>query len=172
MIQIDTGNELSELLTHAGQLADRGHLDIAVPFFDTDSGLWRLLVAAVQSGSRVRLLTRPAADQLQSELFCELAHLGVRVIHLPRIHAKSVLLSDRRGRHSMGWIGSHNFTKLSECRAQELGVVFRGQSPVETRLLQQALSQLDAWEYESNSRRKMIQEADSRNVVSCIRRPR
>ena len=156
MIRVDAGNELCELLTHAGQLADRGHLDVAVPFFDADSRVWRLLVAAVQSGSPVRFLTRPASDQLQSELFDELSHLGVRVIHLPRIHAKSVLLSDRRGRHSMGWIGSHNFTKASERTAQEMGVVFRGRGPIETRLLQQALTHFDAWECEWKARRELI----------------
>lgn len=155
MIRVDAGEQLCDLLTRAGQLAERGRLDVAVPFFDTDSDLWRRLVAAVHSGSHVRLLTRPAADQLQSELFDELSCLGVRVIHLPRIHAKSVLLADRCGRHSMGWIGSHNFTKASECTAQELGVVFRGQGPVEARLLQQALIQLDAWEYEAKSARKL-----------------
>ncbi len=155
MIRVDAGNELCELLTRAGQLAGRGRLDVAVPFFDTDCRLWRRLVAAAQSGSRVRLLTRPAADDFQSELFSELSDLGVRLIHLPRIHAKSVLLSDRRGPHSMGWIGSHNFTKASECTAEELGVVFRGRGPVEARLLQQALIQLDAWEYHANATRKL-----------------
>src|SRR5262245_37855631 len=131
MVRVDAGDDLCELLTRASQLADRGRLDVAVPFFDADSVLWRRLVSAAESGSRVRLLTRPAADYLYSQLFEDLARLGVRVIPLPRIHAKSVLLSDRRGRHSMGWIGSHNFTKASEGAAQELGVVFRGYGPVE-----------------------------------------
>jgi len=153
MIRVDAGGELGDLLTRAGQLAGRGRLDVAVPFFDTDSGLWQQLVAAAQSGSRVRLLTRPAADDLQAGLFNELAGLGVHLIQLPRIHAKSVLLSDRRGRHSMGWIGSHNFTKASERTAQELGVVFQGSGPVEARLLQQALVQLDAWEYQAKANR-------------------
>jgi phosphatidylserine/phosphatidylglycerophosphate/cardiolipin synthase-like enzyme len=144
------------LLTRAGQLAYRGRLDVAVPFFDTDSALWQRLVAAAQSGSKVRLLTRPAADQLRADLFGELSYLGVRVIHLPRIHAKSVLLSDRRGPHSMGWIGSHNFTKASECMAHELGVVFRGCGPVESRLMQQALIQLDAWEHDAKATRKRM----------------
>jgi phosphatidylserine/phosphatidylglycerophosphate/cardiolipin synthase-like enzyme len=156
MIRVDAGNELGELMTRAGQLADRGRLDVAVPFFDTDSGLWQRLVAAAQSGSRVRLLTRPAADDLHAELFRDLTGLGVRLIHLPRIHAKSVLLSDRRGPHSMGWIGSHNFTKASECTAQELGVMFRGSGHVEARLLQQALIQLDAWEYQAHATRTLI----------------
>ena len=79
MIRVDGGNELCELLTRADQLAERGRLDVAVPFFDTDSGLWRRLVAAAQSGSRVRLLTRPAADDFQSQLFRELSGLGVWV---------------------------------------------------------------------------------------------
>jgi phosphatidylserine/phosphatidylglycerophosphate/cardiolipin synthase-like enzyme len=156
MIRVDAGDDLCELLTCAGQLADRGRLDIAVPFFDADSELWRRLVFAARSGSRMRLLIRPAHDQLHSELFGDLARLGVRVIQLPRIHAKSVLLSDRRGRHSMGWIGSHNFTKASEGAAQELGVAFRGPGPVEARLLQQALIQLDAWAYEAKANRKLI----------------
>lgn len=156
MIRVDAGDELWELLTRADQLADRGRLDVAVPFFDADSGLWRQTVSAAQSGSRVRLLTRPAPDYLHSKLFADLARFGVRLIQLPRIHAKSVLLSDRRGRHSMGWIGSHNFTNASESAAQELGVVFRGCGPIEARLLQQALTQLDAWEYESKVTRKLI----------------
>jgi phosphatidylserine/phosphatidylglycerophosphate/cardiolipin synthase-like enzyme len=155
MIRVDAGNELCELLTRAGQLGERGRLDVAVPFFDTDSGLWRRLVAAAQSGSRVRLITRPATDDFQLQLFSELSGLGVRLIRLPSIHAKSVLLSDRRGRHSMGWIGSHNFTKASESTAQELGVVFLGSGAVEARLLQQALIQLDAWEYQANATRKL-----------------
>jgi phosphatidylserine/phosphatidylglycerophosphate/cardiolipin synthase-like enzyme len=156
MIRVDAGDDLCELLTRAGQLADRGRLDVAVPFFDTDSGLWRQLVSAAQSGSRVRLLTRPAADDLHAEHFGEFARLGVRVVHLPRIHAKSVLLSDRTGRHPMGWIGSHNFTKASELTAQELGIVFRGRGLIEARLMQQALLQLDAWEYEAKANRKLI----------------
>jgi hypothetical protein len=155
MIRVDAGNDLCELLTQAGQLGHRGRLDVAVPFFDTDSALWQRLVVAARSGSRVRLLTRPAADQLQADMFGELSYLGVHVVHLARIHAKSVLLSDRRGGHSMGWIGSHNFTRASECSAQELGVVFRGCAPVEARLLQQALIQLDAWEYEAKATRKL-----------------
>lgn len=156
MIRVDAGNDLCELLTRAGQLAKRGRLDVAVPFFDTDSGLWRQLVSAAQSGSQVRLLTRPAADDLHAELFGDLAHLGVRVIQLPRIHAKSMLLSDWCGRHSMGWIGSHNFTKASERTAQELGIVFRGRGPIEAQLMQQALLQLDAWEYETRANRRLI----------------
>ncbi|MBX3451332.1 MAG: phospholipase D family protein [Planctomycetaceae bacterium] len=156
MIRVDAGDELCELLTRAGQLADRGRLDVAVPFFDADSRLWRQLVSAAQSGSRVRLLTRPAADHLHAELFDALTRLGVRVIHLPRIHAKSVLLSDRTGRHPMGWVGSHNFTKASELTAQELGIVFRGRGLIEARLMQQALLQLDAWEHEAKSNRKLI----------------
>lgn len=60
------------------------------------------------------------------------------------------------GRHSMGWIGSHNFTKASERTAQELGIVFRGRGPIEARLMQQALLQLDAWEYETRANRKLI----------------
>jgi len=155
MIRVDAGNELGELLIRAGQLANRGRLDVAVPFFDADSDLWQRLVAAAQSGSRVRLLTRPATDDLQSGLFNELAGLGVRLIYLPRIHAKSVLLSDRQGRHSMGWIGSHNFTKASECTAQELGVVFHGRGAIEARLLQQALIQLDAWEHQAKATRPL-----------------
>lgn len=156
MIRVDAGTELCELLTRAGQLGPRGRLDVAVPFFDADSGLWQRLVTATMAGSRVRLLTRPANDPLQAELFGELLGLGVRVVYLPRIHAKSVLLADRRGPHSMGWIGSHNFTKASECTAQELGVVFCGSGPIEARLLQQALSQLDVWEYEARATRELL----------------
>ena len=118
--------------------------------------MWRRLVAAAKAGSSVRLLTRPATDDLQFGLFSELTDLGARLIYLPRIHAKSVLLTDRRGPHSMGWIGCHNFTKASERTAQELGVVFQGRGPVETRLLQQALLQLDSWEYQANANRSLI----------------
>jgi phosphatidylserine/phosphatidylglycerophosphate/cardiolipin synthase-like enzyme len=155
MIKVDAGNELSELLTRAKQLGDRARLDVAVPFFDTDSHLWQLLSAAAQSGSRVRLLTRPAEDALQVEHFSNLSDLGVRLVHLPRIHAKAVLLCDRGGRHSMGWIGSHNFTKTSERTAEELGIVFSGMGSVEIRLLQEAMTQLDAWAYQARTKHKL-----------------
>jgi phosphatidylserine/phosphatidylglycerophosphate/cardiolipin synthase-like enzyme len=154
MIRIDAGNDLCELLSCAEQLARRGRLDVAVPFFDVESGLWRRLVAAAESGSRVRLLTRPPSNELQASLFENLRELGVRLVQLPHVHAKSVLLTDRKGRHSTGWIGSSNFTKASESTAQELGVVFRGRGPVETRLIQQALIQMDAWEYRARADRK------------------
>lgn len=154
MIQVDAGNKLFELLARAEQLGDRSRLDIAVPFFDTDSQLWELLVAAVLSGSRVRLMTRPAEDALHSDLFDTLSDRGVRVIQLPRIHAKSFLLSDRKGRHSMGWIGSHNFTRSSERTALELGIVFSGNGGAGARLMQQALVQLDAWESAGRTNRR------------------
>lgn len=155
MIRVDAGNDLCELLTRAGQLADRGRLDVAVPFIDADSGLWQRLVCAAESGARVRLLTKPATQHLFAEQFEQLTRLGVRIVPLPRIHAKSMLLTDCRGKHSMGWIGSHNFTKASESTAQELGVVFGGVGPLEARLMQQALIQLDAWEGEAKAHRKL-----------------
>ena len=154
MINIDAGGEIPELLIRSEQLRDRGRLDVTVPFFDTDSRLWGLLVSAARAGSRVRLMSRPPVDALQSEHFADLVDLGVRLVQLPRVHAKLVLLSDCGGRHSMGWIGSHNFTKASENTAQELGVVFRGSGAVETRLLQQALIQMDAWSRDAKVARK------------------
>lgn len=155
MIRVDAGRELCELLVRAEQLAGRGRLDVAVPFFDSDSRLWQQLIAAAKSGAGIRLLTRPAVNGLQIDLFNELRSLGVRLVHLPRIHAKSVLLSDRCGRHSMGWIGSHNFTKASESVAQELGVAFRGHGSIEAQLHQQALLQLDGWEYHESGNRTL-----------------
>lgn len=154
MIRVDPGNDLHELLTRAEQLGPVARLDVAVPFYDTDSDLWRRLMATTQSGARVRLLTRPPADQLRSDLFGTLSDMGVRLVYLPRIHAKSVMLSDHGGRHSMGWIGSHNFTKASERTALELGITFSGQGSVETHLLQQALLRFDAWEHQARLSRK------------------
>ncbi len=154
MIRVDAGNDLRELLTRAGQLGAAARLDVAVPFYDTDSDLWRSLTATAESGARVRLLTRPPADQSTSDLFDSLSVMGVHLVYLPRIHAKSVMLSDLDGRHSMGWIGSHNFTKASEHTALELGVAFSGNNPVGTRLLQQALLRFEAWEHHARLNRK------------------
>ena len=152
MIRVDTGNDLRELLLRAVQLGTDARLDVAVPFYDTDSENWRLLVAAADAGSRVRLLTRPGQDALHEELLRELVHNGVRVVHLPRLHAKAFLLSHKACCHSAGWVGSHNFTNASESSAQELGVAFRGRGRLEYCLLQQALMQLDAWEQEGQRR--------------------
>lgn len=154
MIQIDGGKAIAELLTRAEQLGDRSRLDVAVPFVDTDSNLFELLIGAVSSGARVRFITRPPHDASRSEILVTLSDQGVRVVQLPRIHAKLFILSDRYQRHSMGWIGSHNFTKASERTAQELGVVFSGNSVAGARLIQQALLQLDAWESDGRKSRK------------------
>lgn len=152
MIRVDTGNDLHELLLRAVQLGSNARLDVAVPFYDTDSANWRLLVSAAESGTRVRLLTRPGQDALHEELLQELFRNGIRIVRLPRLHAKAFLLSHKACCHSMGWVGSHNFTNASESSAQELGVVFRGRGCLEHRLLQQALVQLDAWEQEGQRR--------------------
>ena len=146
MIRLDVGNELHELLACAGQLGRRSCLDVATPFFDTDSKLWRSLVAAATAGSRVRLVTRPATSALEANHFTYLNALGVRLAFLPTLHAKAILLSDRKGPCSRGWIGSHNFTKASESTAHELGVAFGGRGTTEARLLQQALIQIDCWD--------------------------
>ena len=151
MIRVDAGDSLFELLTRAHQLGQRARLDVAVPFFDADGGLWTLLESAVMSGVRVRLMTRPQFDKPHANLISDLCRAGMRMVPLPRIHAKTVLLTDRKGPHSMGWIGSHNFTKASERTAQELGVVFGGNGNVESRLLQQALIQFDAWDQQANA---------------------
>ncbi len=148
MIRVDTGNDLRELLLRAVQLGNDARLDAAVPFYDTDSANWRLLLAAAEAGSRVRLLTRPGQDALHDDLLRELFRNGIRIVRLPRLHAKVFLLSHKACCHSMGWVGSHNFTNASEDSAQELGVVFQGRGCIEYRLLQQALVQLDAWEQE------------------------
>jgi hypothetical protein len=154
MIRVDAGKDLQELMTRAEQLGPAARLDVAIPFYDTDSDLWRRLMATTQAGSRVRLLTRPPADQLTFDLFGDLTDMGVRLVHLPTIHAKSIMLSDLGGRHSMGWIGSHNFTKASERTALELGITFSGPGGVENRLLQQTLLRFDAWEHQARMNRK------------------
>lgn len=153
MIRVDAGNDLRELLTRAEQLGRAARLDVAVPFYDGDGDLWRRLVAATHSGARVRLLTRPPEDQLRAAMLCDLSKTGIRLICLPWIHAKSVILSDYGGRHSMGWIGSNNFTKASEQTSLELGIAFGGHGSVENRLLQQALLRFDAWEHQAQSKR-------------------
>lgn len=151
MIRVDAGDDLYELLTRAQQLGQGARLDVAVPFFDADGELWTLLESAVKSGTRVRLMTRPQSETPHVEILSKLCKAGLRMVPLPRIHAKSVLLTDRKGTHSMGWIGSHNFTKASERTAQELGVAFRGNGSVESRLLQQALIQFDAWDQQARA---------------------
>jgi len=148
MIRVDAGNDLHELLNRAVQLGKSARLDVAVPFYDTDGSLWRRLTAACESGARVRLLARPG-DAMRERILHELSDSGARVIRLPRLHAKTFLLTHKACRHSMGWIGSHNFTKASENTAQELGVAFWGPGRLENRLLQQALIQLNAWEHEA-----------------------
>jgi phosphatidylserine/phosphatidylglycerophosphate/cardiolipin synthase-like enzyme len=151
MIRVDAGDDLFELLARAQQLGQRARLDVAVPFFDADGELWTLLESAVLSGARVRLMTRPQSDTPHADLISDLRRAGMRMVPLPKIHAKSVLLTDRKGPHSMGWIGSHNFTKASERTAQELGVAFGGNGNVESRLLQQALIQFDAWDQQATA---------------------
>ena len=111
MIRVDAGHELHELLIRAEQLGGEARLDIVVPFFDADSRLWRSMIAAAETGSCVRLLTRPATNALEASHFGDLAELGVRTVFLPGVHAKAVLLSDRCGRYSMGWVGSPQLHK-------------------------------------------------------------
>lgn len=73
-----------------GQAADSraARLDVAVPFYDTDSDLWRRLMAATQCGVRVRLLTRPPLDELSADLFTEMSNMGVRLVYVLLQHGK------------------------------------------------------------------------------------
>lgn len=147
MIELDKGRRLQELLERAACDGCRGCLDVATPFIDGDSRLYRLLLAAARNGLQTRLLTRLDRRLAQYGLAHELVAAGVRLYDVPNLHAKAVMLECEAGRQRLGWIGSANFTTASEKACLELGVIAAGNNMPETRILSSLRGLLDGWAF-------------------------
>ena len=155
MIEIDQGRRLLELLERAAQEGYRGRLDVATPFLDADSRLYRLLLVAARNGLQTRLLTRLDRRLAQYGLASELVGVGVRLYNVPTLHAKAVMLECEAGHQRLGWIGSANFTAASESRCLELGVMVAGNEAAETQILMSLKGLLDGWVYAHAKRTSM-----------------
>lgn len=147
MIALDQGRRLQELLERAAQDGYRGRLDVATPFLDSDSRLYRLLLTAARNGLKTRLLTRVDRRLAQYGLTPELVGAGVRVCNVPTLHAKAVMLEGAADRQRLAWIGSANFTTASESSCLELGVMIAGNGATEVRLLTSLKGLLDGWAF-------------------------
>lgn len=147
MIELDQGRRLQELLERAAQDGHRGRLDVATPFLDSDSRLYRLLLLAARNGLKTRLLTRIDRRLAQYGLAPELVGAGVRLCNVPTLHAKAVMLEGASDRQRLGWIGSANFTTASESSCLELGVMIAGNEAMEVRILTLLKGLLDGWAF-------------------------
>ena len=145
MIQLDRGQRLQELLERAVQDGHQGRLDVATPFLDSESRLYRLLLNAARKGVKTRLLTRIDQRLAQYALTPELVDAGVRLCNIPTLHAKVVLLETAADHQRLAWIGSANFTTASERKCVELGVAVAGSHEKEVRLLTSLKGLLDGW---------------------------
>lgn len=147
MIELDQGRRLQELLERAAQDGYRGRLDVATPFLDSDSRLYRLLLMAARNGLNTRLLTRVDRRLALYGLAPELVGAGVRLCNIPTLHAKAVMLEGADDRQRLAWIGSSNFTTASESGCLELGVLIVGHETLEVRILTLLRGLLDGWAF-------------------------
>lgn len=156
MIQVDQGRTLYEILQKWARACPDTKVHLAVPFFDEKSHLWRLLEQGMCSGSSIRLITRIPRDGTRKALLRNLSSRfkHINIIPLHNLHAKAIVLIDRKSRGMKGWIGSHNFTLSSESWALELGLAFGGTDKVATMLCRQVLAALDGWEQAYRTGRK------------------
>jgi phosphatidylserine/phosphatidylglycerophosphate/cardiolipin synthase-like enzyme len=155
MITIDRGTGLEGLLDRAFAFAGPGtRLDVAVPFFDPDSRLWKLLSLAAEKKATVRILTRhPQDTAMQSALF-RLLEVRAKVVLVPNLHAKALVWMGHAKDDTVGYVGSHNLTLSSEARSLEIGIVFRGRGTVEMILLRDLFMAFDDWEQSASLERR------------------
>ena len=149
MIRIDRGNDLLRILQRAEQVGQQAYLDVAMPFFHSRSRLARQLVTVVRKGVPTRLLTRPADNASHSGLISSLEDMGAKIVSIPHLHAKAVLLCLRRPASWCGWIGSLNFLPRAEELALDLGIAFFGRGTTEALLAQQCQAIFANWERNS-----------------------
>jgi phosphatidylserine/phosphatidylglycerophosphate/cardiolipin synthase-like enzyme len=147
MITLDRGRGLEELLHRAVAFAGPGtRLDVAVPFFDSDSRLWKLIFLAARKKATVRLLTREPEETTKQEELTQLLEARAKVVLVPNLHAKALVWLGRTREDMLGYVGSHNLTLSSEDWSLEMGIIFRGRGMVEMLLLRDMFMAFDHWE--------------------------